>query len=181
MFEIKVGQDGAEVCGLLTFLWKSDAVAGLGRLPLTDAVDGADAELVGGGRLQRRKQVPTSVAGHVRHFGGPRVDRVRNGTRYRNDTFLDDELGDGAVAVESGNPRHVDHFARAGTSGRYADRRVRQFDDVQLGLAAVVATRRSHVTRVRTHVRSPRLRNLKRAVRKHLNPLALSRIDEPVK
>ena len=127
-----------------TFLGQGDAVARLGRLALADAVDGADAELVGGGGLERRQHHPAGVAGHVGHFGGPAdVARVGHGSAGRHDALLDDELGDGTVAVEAGDPRHVDRLGQP--RRRHAARRVRQLDDVEFGVARVVAAHRRHL------------------------------------
>ena len=123
-----------------TFLRKSDPVAGFGRLPLADAVDGADTELVSGGRLQRRQNYPARLARNVSYLCRPAVDRVGNGTGDGHGAFLDDEFRDGAVAVEAGHPRHVDRLAHSDARCCHSVRRVRQLDDVQVGLARVVAT-----------------------------------------
>lgn len=117
---------------LFTFLRQRDTVAGLGRLAFAYAVDGTDAELVGGGRLEGRQQHPTGVGRDVSHFGRPAVDRVRNGSRDGHDALLNDEFRDGTVSVKARDPRDVHHLPLALSSSRYGTRRVRQLDDVKV-------------------------------------------------
>jgi len=55
-------------------LGEYDLVAGVGPGALADGVLGADAELVGGGRLEVLQQNPAARRGHVAQLGDPRVE-----------------------------------------------------------------------------------------------------------